>query len=145
MSWRHVVAPGVRADQGVRAALEAARDALPAGALFAAHVPGDPVWPRILDKEDAIEAARHGLVAVRAVAPGALLVRDDLAAGTFTDVARALTAERGYLVPGAVAERLGAAPRVARLALLRAPFWTREERLWQLFMMTARPPGPRRG
>ena len=70
-----------------------------------------------------------------AVAPGALLARDDLAVGTFTDVARALSAERGYLVPGAVAERLGAAPSVPRLALLRAPFWTREERLWQLFMM----------
>jgi hypothetical protein len=141
--WRHVTAPGVQADDAVRAALEAARSALPDAALYAAHVPGDPVWPRILDKEEAIEAARHGLVAVRAVQPGALLVRDDVAAGSFVAIARALTDERGVLVPGAVARRAGPPPGVPWGRLLRAGFWTREERLWVLFMLARRTGSPR--
>ena len=110
--WRFVVAPGVEPEDGCREALEAARDELPEAVLFAAHVPGDEAWPRVLDKEDAIEAVRHGLVALRAVQPGALLVRGE--AGDFAATARLLADGRGYLVPQARARRVGAAPRVAR-------------------------------
>ena len=134
--WRLVVAPGVEPEPSARAALEAARDAMPRAVLLAAHVPGDEVWPRVLDKEDAIEACRHGLVALRAVQPGMLLTRADVA--DFAATARLLTDGRGYLVPGARATRRGRAPRVPRLRLLTARFWTREERLWQLFRLGRR-------
>ena len=133
---RFVVAPGVRPDEGCRAALEAAAAEVPSAVLLAAHVPGDEAWPRILDKEDAIEACRHGLVALRAVQPGALLVRDGVERPrSFAATARLLTDGRGYLVPGARARRSGRAPRLGPLRLLTAPFWTREERLWQLFRL----------
>ena len=138
--WRFVVAPGVEPDHAARAALEEARDAVPHAVLLAAYIPGDKAWPRILDKEDAIEACRHGLVALRAVQPGALLVRDGIPPPrSFAETARLLTGRRGYLVPGARATRTVPAPRVGRLRLLIAPFWTREERLWQLFRLASRP------
>ena len=130
MSWRFVVAPGVTAADGCRAALEAARDAVPDGVLFAAVVPGDEAWPRRFDKEEAIDAARHGLVALRAVEPGAVLVRDDVP--DFAASARVLTDALGFLVPDARATRSGRPPRVPRLRLLAAPFWTAKERLWLL-------------
>jgi hypothetical protein len=130
------VVPGVRPGDGCRAALEAAAAELPGATLFAAVVPGDEAWPRILDKEDAIEACRHGLVALRAVQPGALLVRGS-EPRSFADTARLLTEGRGYLVPAARATRSGRAPSVAPLRLLTAPYWTREERLWQLFRLAA--------
>ena len=136
-AWRFVAAPGVTPGPGARAALEAARDALPDALLFAAHVPGDEAWPRILDKEDAIEACRHGLVALRAVQPGVLLVRGD-PPRSFGDAARLLTEGRGYLVPAARGARTGRAPQVRPGRLLAAPFWTREERLWQLFRLAKR-------
>ncbi len=134
--WRFEVAPGVAPAPECRAALEAARDAMPAAVLLAAHVPGDEAWPRILDKEDAIEACRHGLVALRAVQPGALLVRSGVA--DFAASAALLAGGRGYLVPGAEATRTGPAPPIAPLRLLTAPHWTREERLWQLFRLARR-------
>jgi hypothetical protein len=140
MSWRYVVAPGVVAGDDVRAALEAARDAAPDGDLFAAVVPGDAAWPRILDKEVAIDAARHGLVALRAVTPGALLVRGE-PPRSFRATAELLTDGRGFLVPAAVAHRSGRPPGVAPARLLAAPFWTREERLWQLFRLAKRSKG----
>lgn len=136
MSWRFVVAPGVEPGAGTRAALEAAAAAVPHAALLAAVVPGDEAWPRILDKEEAIAACRHGLVALRAVQPGALLVRDD-PPRSFTATAELLTGATGYLVPGARAERCGPAPRVPHVRLLAAPFWTRDERLWQLSRLAA--------
>ena len=144
VTWRFVVADGVEPEPGARAALEAATASLPDAVLFAAVVEGDEAWPRILDKEDAIEACRHGLVALRAVQPGALLVRGD-APRSFAGCARVLTEGRGYLVPGARATRAprasagGPLPRRAALRLLAAPFWTREERLWQLFRLARRP------
>jgi hypothetical protein len=131
-TWSLHTARGITPDAEARAALETARDALPSGVLFAAVVDGDEAWPRILDKAEAIEACRHGLVALRAVEPAMVLVRGDLPAD-FAATARLLTAERGYLVPGARATRSGRPPRIARLRLLAASFWTREERLWQLF------------
>jgi hypothetical protein len=134
-----VVAPGVEPAAGCREALERARELRPDGVLFAAVVEGDEAWPRVLDKEEAIAAARDGLVALRAVVPGALLVRGS-EPRSFGDVARLLTDGRGYLVPEARAARTGPAPRVPRLRLLTAPFWTREERLWQLFRLANRPP-----
>ena len=135
--WSFVVAAGVTPDDSARAALEAARDEVPDAVLLAAVVPGDEAWPRILDKEEAIEACRHGLVALRAVQPGAMLVRG-APPRTFAETARLLTTERGHLVPAARATRGGAPPRVARWRLLAAPFWTREERLWQLFRLFSR-------
>ncbi|HEX8123161.1 MAG TPA: hypothetical protein VF549_18055 [Solirubrobacteraceae bacterium] len=137
MTWSFVVAPGVEPADGCLAALEAAREAMPEGALFAAVVAGDEAWPRILDKEDAIEACRHGLVALRAVQPGALLVRGE-PPRSFGATGRLLAGERGYLVPGARATRAGDPPRVPRVRLLAAPYWTREERLWQLFRLATR-------
>lgn len=137
VSWRFVVAPGVEPAPGCREALEAARDALPGAALLAAVVPGDEAWPRILDKEDAIEACRHGLVALRAVQPGALLVRD-APPRSFSEAAALLAGARGYLVPGARATRRGPAPRVRRVRLLGASHFSREERLWQLFRLLSR-------
>jgi hypothetical protein len=137
--WTYVVAEGVQPAPSALAALEAAREAMPSAALLAARVPGDPVWPRILDKEDAIEGARRGLVALRAVQPGVLLVRGDTVPASFLDVARALTSARGYLVPGAEAARTGPPPALPRARVLAAPFWTREERLWQLFIAVRRP------
>jgi hypothetical protein len=134
--WRFVVAHGVTPDPSARAALEAARDELPGAVLFAAVVEGDEAWPRILDKEDAIEACRHGLVALRAVQPGVLLVRGE-PPRSFADSARLLTEGRGYLVPAARATRSGRRPRLAPLRLVTAPFWTREERLWQLFRLAS--------
>ncbi len=133
---RFAVAPGVEPAEGCRAALEAAAAALPEAVLLAAVVPGDEAWPRILDKEDAIEACRHGLVALRAVQPGALLVRGE-APRSFTQAARLLTDGRGYLVPSARATRAAPAPRVRAARLVTEPFWTREERLWQLFRLAA--------
>ena len=134
--WRFVVAPHVEPEGSAREALEAAREERPDAVLLAAHVAGDEAWPRILDKEDAIEACRHGLVALRAVQPGVLLVRGE-APRSFADAARLLTDGRGYLVPGATAVRSGRRPRLAPLRLVTAPFWTREERLWQLFRLVA--------
>ena len=138
--WRVVVRPGVEPDAEALAALEAARARMPAAVLLAAVVPGDEAWPRILDKEDAIEACRHGLVALRAVQPGALLVREDAEPPrSFAAAARLLAEGRGYLVPAARAARSGPAPGIAPLRLLTAPGWTREERMWQLFRLaTAR-------
>jgi hypothetical protein len=98
VTWSFVVAPGVEPADGCLAALEAAREAMPEGALFAAVVAGDEAWPRILDKEDAIEACRHGLVALRAVQPGALLVRGE-PPRSFGATGRLLAGERGYLGP----------------------------------------------
>jgi hypothetical protein len=156
VSWRLVVAPGVQPADGCEEALESAREQMPDAVLFAAVVPGDEAWPRILDKEDAIEACRHGLVALRAVQPGVLLARADallaradvlLARADVPDFAASaalLARSRGYLVPAATARRTGPQPRVPRLRLLTARHWTREERLWQLFLLARRRPrGPR--
>jgi hypothetical protein len=130
---RFVVAPGVEPDEHVRSALEAAHSAFRHAVLFAAVVPGDEAWPRVLDKEEAIEACRHGLVALRAVQPGALLTSLDLP--DFAATAEALASGRGYLVPSARATRRGPAPKVPRVRLLAAGHFTREERLWQLFRL----------
>ncbi len=134
--WRYVVAHGVSPAADALAALEEARAAMPEAVLLAAVVAGDEAWPRILDKEDAIEACRHGLVALRAVQPGALLVRGE-PPRSFTQAARLLTEGRGYLVPSARATRATPAPRVRAARLVTEPFWTREERLWQLFRLAA--------
>ncbi|HEX2084879.1 MAG TPA: hypothetical protein VHF89_04285 [Solirubrobacteraceae bacterium] len=137
---RFVVAPGVEPEPGCREALEAARSAMPDAALLAAVVPGDEAWPRILDKEEAIDACRHGLVALRAVQPGAMLVRG-APPRSLAETAALLAQGRGALVPGARAVRRAGAPRpgsLARLRLLAAPHFTRDERLWQLFRLLRR-------
>ena len=74
--------------------------------------------------------------------PGALLVRGD-APRSFADSARLLTDGRGYLVPAARATRTGRPPRGRAAAPALAPFWTREERLWQLFRLACLTPEPR--
>ena len=142
--WSWLVARGVEPDPQALAELLAARDVLTGGVLYASAVDGDEVWPRILDKPAAIEAAGHGLVALRAVTPGALLVRSDLAPSgplTFTWTARLLADRPGYLAPRSRAVRGAPAPRVGLRPLLAAAGWTREERLWLLM----RAAGERRG
>jgi hypothetical protein len=133
---RLVRAPGV---SGSADALYEAASLVPDAAVVAAIVPGDLAWPRTIDKEEAIHAAELGLVALRAVVPGLFLLREGLEPPrSFSEMAALLTSERGYLVPEAVATRSGPAPRVPRARLLFAPFWTREERLWQLFRLFTR-------
>lgn len=132
---RLVAAPGVSGSAG--ALYEAAR-LVPDAAVVAAVVPGDLAWPRTIDKEEAIRAAELGLVALRAVVPGLFLLRDDLEPPrSFREMAALLTTERGYLVPGATATRSNPV-RISRVRLLFEPFWTREERLWQLFQLVTR-------
>lgn len=152
MSWRLVVDPGVEPAGDVRERLEEARSAAPGAVVLAAKVllPGGELdlasapMPRILDKEAAIAAARLGLLAVRAVRPGALLVPpgSPLAGAPPRAVlavsAALLATGEGHLVPQAVATRVaGGAPEPlrARVSLLRAAHWTREERLLQLFAL----------
>lgn len=151
MSWRLVVADGVELEPGALEALQAARAAMPDAAVISARVltgagtddPASAPLPRILDKPAMVAAARHGLLAIRAARPGALLLRDGVAP-TLRGTAEALTGAGGYLAPGAVARSSArAAPRRLRtaaelLALVRAPFWTRDERLWLLFALTRR-------
>ena len=140
-SW--LVADDVEPEPDALAELLAARDALAGGVLYACAVEGDEAWPRILDKPAAIDAAGHGLVALRAVVPGALLVRTELVPPgpvTFAWTARVLAARPGYLVPRSRARRAGPPPRVGLRPLLTAG-WSREERLWLLM----RAAGERRG
>jgi hypothetical protein len=130
---RLCAAPGV---SGSAEPLWTAASLVPDAAVIAAVVPGDEAWARTIDKEEAIRAAELGLVALRAVQPGLFLLRDGLEPPrSFRAMASLLTSECGYLVPGAVASRSGPAPRVPRVRLLFEPFWTREERLWQLFRL----------
>ena len=156
MSWSFVVAPGVSPAPDALAALQEARALVPDAVVIGARVvlpdgsldPGSEPVPRILDKGEAIEAARLGLLAVRAVRPGAMLVRTDTPAGAAFAAAPSLWASvallaagRGVLAPLAVAVRPSPAPREslrASLRLLRSPAWTREERLMQLFALARR-------
>ena len=146
-AWRFVVADGVEPEPGCLEALQAARARVPDAVLVAARVvlpdgtldPASEPMPRILDKEEAIAAARHRLLAIRAARPGALLVRGD-AGADLASTAALLAAGRGYLAPEAVAVRRRPAPRerlADRLRLLRAAHWSREERLMQLFTLVA--------
>ena len=132
--WSLLVARGVEHGPGALDALLAARETLSGGVLYASAVDGDGAWPRILDKPAAIDAAAHGLVALRAIVPGALLVRSDLVPPgplTFAWTARVLADRPGYLVPASRARRTGPSPRVGLRPLL-ASGWSREERLWLL-------------
>lgn len=144
-SWRFVVADGVEPAPDCLERLQAARVLVPDAVLVAARVvlpdgsldPGSEPMPRILDKEEAIEAARLRLLAIRAARPGAMLVRGDVQPGLFTTAAL-LAGARGVLAPDAVATRAVPRPREGireRLRLLRAPHWTREERLMQVFAL----------
>ena len=141
--WSWLVARGVEPAPDALEELLAGRDALAGGALYASAVDGDEAWPRILDKAAAIDAAGHGLVALRAVVPGSVLVRSDLVpAGplTFAWTAHVLAGRPGYLVPRSRARRTGAPPRVGLRPLL-AGGWSRDERLW-LLMRAAGERGP---
>ena len=154
MSWRLVVDEGVEPARDALEQLQRARTVVPAAVLLAAKVvlpdgsldPASEPLPRILDKEQAIASARLGLLAVRAVRPGALLVRADAhavlaargPAAVLAASAAMLADGQGHLVPDAVAVRTApATPESlrARLSLLRATHWTREERLMQLFTL----------
>ena len=149
MAWRFVLDEGVSPAPDCLEKLQAARALVPDAVLLAAKVvlpdgsldPGSEPMPRILDKQEAVEAARLRLLALRAARPGAMLVRDGADGGLFATAA--LLAEgRGYLAPGAVAVRAAPRPREPlreRVRLLRQPHWTREERLLQLFGLLRRP------
>ena len=143
MTWRFVVDEGVAPAPDCLERLQAARALVPSAVLIAARVvlpdgsldPGSQPMPRILDKQEAVDAARLRLLAIRAVPPGAVLVRGDVEPDLFTTAAL-LADGRGYLAPEAVAVR--STPRRSpslreRLRLLREPCWTREERLMQVF------------
>ena len=143
MSWRFVVADGVEPAPDCLEELQAARARVPDAVLIAAKVvlpdgsldPASEPMPRILDKQEAVDAAALRLLAIRAARPGALLVRDGAEPDLFTTAAL-LRNGRGYLAPEAVATRSTPRPIEPlreRLRLLRAPHWTREERLMQLF------------
>jgi hypothetical protein len=160
VSWRLVVAPGVAPEADALARLQAARALVPDAVLVCGRVvlpdgsldPAAEPVPRILDKAEAIESARLGLLAVRAVRPGLLLVRTDLPAGAALagagSPAAALAAsaallrdDRGVLAPLAVGQRAAPGPVEStreHLRILRSPAWTREERLLQLFALTRR-------
>jgi len=164
MGWSLVVDAGVEPAPDALEQLQRARVTVPEAVVLAAKVvlpdgsldPGSEPLPRILDKEAAIASARLGLLAVRAVRPGTLLVRDDARAllaargpaAVLAASAAALADGGGHLVPAAVAVRTLPAPVEplrARLALLRAPHWTREERLLQLFTLAQGAAGRRAG
>jgi len=147
-SWRFVVAEDVEPAPDCLDALQAARALVPEAVLIAAKVvlpdgsldPASEPIPRILDKEEAIAAARHRLLAIRAARPGAMLVRGEVEEPDLGSTAAMLADGRGYLAPLAVATRRAPAPRerlADRIRLLRAPHWSREERLMQLFTLVA--------
>lgn len=144
--WRFVVGEGVEPAPDCLERLQAARALVPGAVLVAAKVvlpdgtldPASEPMPRILDKDEAIEAARLRLLAIRAARPGALLVRGEVEPDLFTTAALLAGEARGYLAPEAVAVRTTPKPREPlrdRLRLLRQPHWTREERLLQLFAL----------
>ena len=147
--WRFVVDEGVEPAPDCLERLQAARALVPDAVLIAAKVvlpdgsldPGSEPVPRILDKEEAVEAARLRLLALRAARPGAMLLRDGAKPG-LASTAALLAGGRGYLAPEAVAVRRSPKAREPlreRVALLRAAHWTREERLLQLFALLRRP------
>lgn len=145
MSWRWFVADGVSPRPGTREALEAAAERVPDARIVAARVQGgaDPL-PELFRRDRALRAARARLLAVRAVPPGCLLVRDDVLAAhgepprvpwDLSWSTAALRDGNGYLVPDAWAD----APPVrtpwrsrARLVLL--PGLTATERLWLAYI-----------
>lgn len=140
--FRWIVADGVMPRPGAREALEAAAARMPDARVLACRVPDGPEpWPELFARERAIDAARARLLAVRAVPPGALLVRDDVPAGSgLRWSAGVLRDGGGYLVPDAVADWPGA-PRIRRrehLRLAAAPGLTVVERLWQAYLAVAR-------
>lgn len=144
-TWRFVVDEGVEPAPDCLERLQAARALAPDAVLVAARVvlpdgsldPASEPMPRILDKQEAVDAAALRLLAVRATRPGAVLVRG----GTRADLSATsalLAGGRGYLAPEAVAVRCSPKAREPlrdRLRLLRQPHWSREERLLQLFAL----------
>jgi hypothetical protein len=109
--------------------------------LLASHVDSpDPLAQPVprLDKELEIAAAERGVVAVRAVATGTLLVRPDAVSeqlergDLFAFTARVLRDTPGYLVPASEAS-LDARPRgalAARAATLVNGTWRGPELAW---------------
>jgi hypothetical protein len=162
VSWRWVVDEGVAPAADALERLHEARALMPGVVLVASRVvlpdgsldPASAPLPRILDKADAIEAARVGLLAVRAVRPGSMLVDVGRPAGRalaeahgpaaiLAASAALLAGDRGVLAPLSVAERRAPAQPESvadRLRLLRAAHWTREERLMQLFALAGGAP-----
>jgi predicted component of type VI protein secretion system len=149
MTWRFVVDEGVEPAPDCLERLQAARARVPDAVLVAARVvlpdgsldPASEPMPRILDKQEAVDAARERLLAIRAARPGAMLVRGDGEAD-LAGTAALLAGARGVLAPEAVAVRTAPKAREplrARLRLLREPHWTREERLLGLFAALRRP------
>jgi rhamnopyranosyl-N-acetylglucosaminyl-diphospho-decaprenol beta-1,3/1,4-galactofuranosyltransferase len=119
------------------------------GSVDAAAAP----WPRLTDKETAIEAAAHRLVSIRAARHGSLLVHrsaieryglpraDYVTEGDDLEwTGRILKRERGYLVPRSVAFRRGPVTDERperryrdmrnRVDMLRRDVWDGDERLW---------------
>lgn len=145
MTYRWLVADGVQPRPGAREALEAAAARRPDARIVASRVigPGAAPWPELFDRERAIDAARDGLLAIRAVPAGSLLVRDDVPGAPqgadLTWSAAALRDGGGYLAPdslvdwpAAPAARLGDRGRLAT-----TPGLTVTERLWTAYRVVA--------
>lgn len=143
--WRFVVDEGVEPAPDCLEQLQAARVLVPGAVLLCARVvlpdgsldPGSEPMPRILDKQEAVDAAALRLLAIRAARPGALLVRGPIEPD-LRSTAALLAGGRGYLAPLATAVRSSPRPPESlrgRVGLLRAPHWTREERLMQIFWL----------
>lgn len=151
--WRWLLAPGCVPEPGAREALEAAAAARPDALVVASRLIGSGTepWPELFARDRALAAARHRLLAVRAVPAGSLLVREDVLAthGGPPDApwgadlawsGRVLRDGGGYLAPHSVVRRpwRPAPGRVeemrgrARLVLL--PGLTPVERLWLAYL-----------
>ena len=103
--------------------------------------PASALVPRFMDPDLAIAAAERGLVSLRVVRPGSLLVRRHAGAPADDGLAwsaRLLKDEPGYLVPASVGVRR--TPRRGRdlrerLALLRGDALERAEKPWFAFRL----------
>jgi hypothetical protein len=148
MSWRWLVADGVRPRAGAREALEAAAARRPDARIVASRVvgPGTEPWPELFDRERAIAAAQDRLLAVRAVPAASLLVRHDVPGvprgSGLAWTAAALRHGGGYLAPESIVDWPTAPRRRAaeHARLLVLPGLTVTERLWVAFLAVRRQP-----
>jgi len=106
--------------------------------------PHSAPWPRLTNKDVAVDACERHMVSIRTARHGSLLVRDDAAgnqSGLANDIAWTagiLREGAGLLVPSSLAVRDAPArpPGVrARARALRGPAFAGEEKLWVGFLV----------
>ena len=145
MSWRWLLAPGAEPDPDAEEALRSAAARRPDALVVSSrvHGPGTEPWPELFDRERALTAARDGLLALRAVPAGSLLVREDVLAAHgephgpgLAWSLRVLGAGGGYLAPESVVRWPGAPSlgRLGRLRLALLPGLAANERLWLAYL-----------